>query len=209
VSLDAARLIAADLQGARRARVRHFVPALLLGLLAVGGFLVLEGLRPDLWRQPIGQLLAQMAVWGLCLVALPAVGIGLWFPPRPLRIGLVLGAIAAAVLAALGPDLGSIVAGSVPGQGPRLDYCVTATVGTGFVVLAIGVLSGAFVARRRAASALWVSGGLSLMALDAMIWHCPSDDPGHNLYSHLGAAALLMLLASAAGLIAHRRQRGG
>ena len=83
------------------------------------------------------------------------------------------------------------------------------TVGTGLVVLTIGVLSGAFAARRRATSALWVSGGLSLMALDAIVWHCPSDDPGHNLFSHLGAAALLMLLASVAGLLVHRRQRGG
>lgn len=207
MSLDAARLITADLQLARRARARHFGPALILSLLFVGGFLVLEGMRPDLWRQPGAQLLAQLAVWGLCLVALPAVGLGLWFPPRPLRIGLVIAAIAAAVLAALGPDLGRILGGT--GQGPRLDYCVAGTVGTGLVVLTIGVLSGAFAARRRATSALWVSGGLSLMALDAIVWHCPSDDPGHNLFSHLGAAALLMLLASVAGLIVHRRQRGG
>lgn len=209
MSVDAARLITEDLKVARRTRVRHFVPALILSLLAVGGFLVLEGLRPDLWRQPIGQIAAQIAAWGLCLVALPAVGMGLWFPPRAIRVTLVLAAIATAVLAALGPDLAGIMAGNVPGQGPRLDYCVTATLGTGFVVLAIGVLSGAFAARRRAASALWVSGGLSLMALDAIVWHCPSDDPGHNLYSHLGAAALLMLLASVAALIVHRRQRGG
>jgi hypothetical protein len=90
VSVDAGQLIVADLRLARRARVRHFVPALVLSLLAVGGFLVLEGLRPDLWRQPIGQLLAQLAVWALCLVALPAVGMGLWFPPRAVRVVLVI-----------------------------------------------------------------------------------------------------------------------
>lgn len=206
MSLDAARLIAADLQLARRGRARHFVPALLLSLLVVGGFLVLTGLRPDLWQQPLAQLLAQLAVWALCLVALPAVGLGLWFPPRALRVVLVIAAVLAALLAALGPDLAALLAGQ--GQGPRLDYCVQAMVGSGFVVLAIGVLSGAFAARRRASSALWVSGGLSLMALDAVVWHCPSDDAGHNLYSHLGAAALLMVLASVAGLIVHRRQRG-
>lgn len=205
MSLDAAKLIASDLQVVRRARLRHFLPALILSLLVVGGFLVLEGLRPDLWHQPIAQLLAQLAVWALCLVALPAVGLGLWFPPPLVRVALALAAIAAASLAALGPDLAHILAG--PGQGPRLDYCIAATVGSGFLVLAIGVLSGAFATRRRAGSALWVSGGLSLMALDAIVWHCPSADPGHNLYSHLGAAALLMLLASAAGLLVHQRQR--
>lgn len=204
MSLDAARLITADLEASRRARARHFVPALVVSLLVVGGFLVLSGLRPDLWRQPVGQLLAQLAVWALCLVALPAVGLGLWFPSRPLRVALVIAAVLAAALAALGPALWAMA-----GQGPRLDFCVGATVGAGFVLLGIGVLSGAFAARRRAGSALWVSGGVSLMALVATVWHCPSDDPGHNLFSHLGAAALLMVLASAAGLLVHRRQRGG
>lgn len=203
MSLDAARLIAADLAASRRARARHFVPALVVSLLVVGGFLVLSGLRPDLWRQPPGQLFAQLAVWALCLVALPAVGLGLWFPSRPLRVALAAAAVLAAVLAALGPALWGLV-----GQGPRLDFCVGATVGAGFVLLAIGVLSGAFAARRRAGGALWVSGGVSLMALVATVWHCPSADLGHNLYSHLGAAGLLMVLASAAGLIVHRRQRG-
>lgn len=210
MSLDAVGLIVADLHANRQARVRHFMPALVLSLLLVGGFLVLEGLRPDLWRQPVGQLGAQLAVWLLCLVALPAVGLGLWFPARSLRIMLVVAAIGAAAGAALGPDLWAMfIGGSVPGQGPRLDYCINATVGAGFVLLALGVLSGAFAARRRASSALWVSGGMTLMALDATVWHCPSADPGHNLYSHLGAALLLMLLASVAGLIVHHRQRRG
>ncbi|MBA3548066.1 MAG: hypothetical protein H0T76_16415 [Nannocystis sp.] len=208
MSLDALGLIVADLRAGRQARVRYFMPALVLALLLVGGFLVLEGLRPDLWRQPLGQLGAQLAVWLLCLVAMPAVGLGLWFPARSLRIVLVIAAIAAAAVAALGQDLWAILTGGgVPGQGPRLDYCLGATVGAGFVLLALGVLSGAFAARRRASSALWVSGGMSLMAFVVSVWHCPSADPGHNLYSHLGAALLLMLLASGAGLIAHHRQR--
>ena len=74
MSLDAVQLIVADLQATRRARTRHFLPALILSLMVVGGLLVLEGLRPDLWHQPVGQLLAQLAVWALCLVALPANG---------------------------------------------------------------------------------------------------------------------------------------
>jgi hypothetical protein len=209
MSLDALGLIVADLRASRRARARHFLPALILGSLIVGGFLVLTGLRPDLWRQPGEQLAAQLAVWALCLVALPAVGLGLWFPSRPLRIALVILAIAAATLAALGPALWFMWGEGLSGQPPRLDFCIGATIGAGFVLLAIGVLSGAFAARRRAGGALWVSGGVSLMALDATVWHCPSDDLGHNLYSHLGAALLLMLLASVAGMIVHRRQRRG
>ncbi len=210
MSLDAVPLIVADLQATRRARTRHFLPALILALLVIGGLLVLAGLRPDLWQQPVGQLLAQLAVWALCLVALPAVGLGLWFPSRPLRLLLVVAAVVAAALAALGRDLWAMLGGlAMSGQGPQLDFCVSATVGAGFVLLALGVLSGAFAVRRRAGSALWVSGGLSLMALDVTIWHCPSDDLGHNLYSHLGAALLLMVLASVAGLIVHRRRRRG
>ncbi len=93
------------------------------------------------------------------------------------------------------------------GQGPQVDKCVAGTFGSGLALLAIGVLSGAFAARRRAGSAIWVSGGVALMALDAVVWHCPSDDMRHNLFSHLGAALLLLLLASVAAVVVHRRQR--
>lgn len=209
MNLDARALISGDLRALRRGRLRHFVPALLLGLLVLAGFLVVAGLRPDLWLQPGWQLAAQLAVWLLCLVVLPAVGLGLWFPARPLRAALVLAAALTAVIAALGPGLLDMFqgAGSI-GDGPRLDPCVTSTFGAGAVLLAIAALSGAFAERRRRGSALWVSGGVSLMALDAIVWHCPSDDLAHNLHSHLGAAALLLVLAAAVGVITHRRQRG-
>ena len=93
MSVDAQALIVGDLRALRRGRARHFVPALVLSLLLVGGFLVIGGLRPDLWRQPGPQLAAQLATWLLCLVALPAVGLGLWFPSLPLRVGLVVAAV--------------------------------------------------------------------------------------------------------------------
>jgi hypothetical protein len=208
VSLDAHSLIAGDLRGLRSDRRRHFVPALILGLLVLGGFLLLTGLRPDLWQQPAWQIAAQLAVWLLCLVALPAVGLGLWFPGRPLRAALAVAAVLAAVAAALGPGLMDMFQGTGTfGQGPRLDYCVASTFGTGMTLLAIGVLSGAFAQRRRAGGALWVSGGVAMMALVAIVWHCPSDDIGHNVHSHLGAAVLLLLLAGAVGVITHARQR--
>jgi hypothetical protein len=208
VSLDAHSLIAGDLRGLRSDRWRHFVPALILGLLVLGGFLLLTGLRPDLWQQPAWQIAAQLAVWLLCLVALPAVGLGLWFPGRPLRAALAVAAVLAAVAAALGPGLMDMFQGTGTfGQGPRLDYCVASTFGTGMTLLAIGVLSGAFAQRRRAGGALWVSGGVAMMALVAIVWHCPSDDIGHNVHSHLGAAVLLLLLAGAVGVITHARQR--
>ncbi len=213
MSLDVERLIVGDLQAARRGRARHFVPALVLTLLVIGGFLLLEGLRPDLWRQQPAQLIAQLAAWALCLVALPAVGLGLWFPARPVRALLIAGAVAAALVAGIGPGLWDLFSGTgafgqaALEQGPRLDYCVTATFGSGLALLAIGALSGAFAQRRRPGSALWVSGGVALMALDAVAWHCPSDDVGHNLFSHLGAATLLLALAGVTGLIVHARQR--
>ena len=203
--VDAQAIILGDLRALRRVRARHFVPALVLSLLLVGGFLLLGGLRPDLWLQPPTQLAAQLAVWLLCLVALPAVGLGLWFPPRALRMVLAIAAVIAAVVAALGPGLFAMFSGT--GQGPQVDKCVAGTFGSGLALLAIGVLSGAFAARRRAGSAIWVSGGVALMALDAVVWHCPSDDMRHNLFSHLGAALLLLLLASVVAVVMHRRQR--
>ncbi len=208
MSLDAQALIRSDLRALRRGRARHFVPALVLCMLVLGGFFVLAGPRPDLWAQPWPQLAAQLLVWLLCLVALPAVGLGLWFPPRPLRVVLATTAVMAAGVAALGPGLWDMFSGSMH-QGPQVDPCVTGTFAAGIGLLAIGVVSGAFVARRRPVGALWVSGGVALMALDAVVWHCPSDDLGHNLFSHVGAAAVLLALASALALWLHRRQRGG
>lgn len=206
MSHDVQQLILGDLSELRRERRNHFVPALVLVLITLGGFFLLTGLRPDLWRQTGWQLGSQLATWLLCLVALPAVGLGLWFPARVTRVVLVLAALAAAIGAALGPGLMDMVQGTGPERrGIGLDYCMTATFLEGGLVFAIGVLSGAFLQRRGRGSALWLSGGIALMALDAVVWHCPSQDLWHNLQSHLGAALLLLALAAVAGLIVHRR----
>ena len=210
MSVNAEQLIVSDLRALRRGRARHFVPALVLCLLLVGGFLTLTGLRPDLWSQPAWQIAAQLAVWLLCLVALPAVGVGLWFPGRPLKAALAVGAVLAALAAAFGPGLVDVLPGaSSLDQGPVFDGCVASMMGTGIPLIALGVMSGAFAQRRRAGSGLWVSGGLALMALDAITWHCPSNDLGHNIFSHFGPAGLLLFLAVLAGFAAHRRQRAG
>lgn len=204
---DARTLIEGDLAGLRRERRRHFGPALVIALLAVGGFLVLTGVRPDLWSQPGWQLGLQLAVWLLCLVALPAVGLGLWFPARGPRIALALAAVLAASGAALGPGLVDMFSGTGPEGQMTVDFCTQAMLGNGFVLFVVAVLSGAFIQRRGRGGALWVSGGIALMALDAIVWHCPSQDLGHNLRSHLGAALVLLALAGAAGALVHRRAR--
>lgn len=204
---DAARLIQTDLADLRRTRRAHFIPALVLAVIVLGGFLLLTGLRPDLLDQPAWQLGLQLAVWLLCLVALPAVGLGLWFPARPVRVVLAVSAVAAAIGAALGPALVDMFQGTGPErQAMRLDYCMQATFLTGTLLFALGVVSGAFLQRRGRGSALWLSGGIALMALDAVVWHCPSDDLWHNLQSHLGAALALAALAALAGLLVHRRR---
>lgn len=206
---DVEQLILGDLAALRRERLRHFAPALVLVLLASGGFLVVTGLRPDLWQQPTWQLALQSAVWLLCLVALPAVGLGLWFPGRGPRVLLAVAAVLAAAGAALGPGLSDMFQGTVPdARRMSLDFCMTAMIGHGFAVFAVAVLSGAYIQRRGRGSALWVAGGIALMALDAVVWHCPSQDLWHNLRSHLGAAALLLALAAVAGALVHRRARG-
>lgn len=212
MSHDAHALIAGDLAALHRERRRHFGPALVLVLLLIGGFLVLTGVRPDLWAQPAWQLGLQLAVWLLCLVALPAVGLGLWFPARGLRVALALAASLAAVGAALGPGLLDMFSGTGPeGQEllpARVDACMQATLGSGFALFVVAVLSGAFIQRRGRGGALWLSGGIALVALDAIVWHCPSTDLRHNLHSHLGAALVLLALAAVAGLLVHRRARG-
>lgn len=208
--VDAEALIRGDLRGLRRGRARHFWPAFGLGLLFIGGFLTLAGLRPDLWLQPGWQIAAQLAVWLLCLVALPAVGVGLWFPGRAMKLALAVAAVSAALVAAFGPALLDMFPGAGPlGQGPRFDRCVASTFGSGVPLIALAVLSGAFAQRRRPGGGLWVAGGLALMALVAVTWHCPSNDLGHNLFSHFGPAGLLLVLGAVAGVMAHRRQRAG
>lgn len=204
--IDARRLIAGDLQAQRRERATHFRGALALSVALPAALIAVTGLRHDLLTQPTWLISLQILVWALALVALPAIGLGLWFPGRPARV--VLGALAgaAAVLVAAGPQLVDAAALAGP-AGLRLDGCTRLTFGSGVLLLAVCALSGAFAIRRRPAAALWLSAAIALLAVDTTAWHCYLTDLDHTLPSHLGSGALLLLLAGVLGVALHRRQR--
>lgn len=208
MTLDARRLIAGDLQAQRRQRAQHFRAALLLAALGSVGLLTAVGLRPDLLRQPPEQLVLQLLAWTLAFVALPAVGLGLWFPGPRARWTLVGLSVAVAALVAAGPALLDMSAGTgPPGHGLGFDYCTRLTLGSGALVLAVGALSGAFAIRRRPSSALWLAGAVALIAIDTTTWHCPWTQLAHTLPSHAGAGALTLGVAALLGVWLHRRQR--
>ncbi len=208
--LDARRLIEGDLQAQRRERAQHFRPALLLVVLVSAGMLMVTGVRPDLLSQPPAQLALQFLTWALAFVALPAVGLGLWFPSARARLGLAALAAAVAALVAAGRALSDMFGETAfEGAGLRLDYCTKLTLGSGVLTLLVCAVSGAFAQRRRPGGALWLAGAVALIAVDTTTWHCPWTHLGHTLPSHLGAGALLLALAGGAGLVLHRRQRAG
>jgi hypothetical protein len=203
-SIDAAELILADLRALQRERRRHFLPALFIVVFAIGGATVLVGLRPDLLAQPWWQLVVQCVLWVLCLIVFPAIGLGLLFPSRGVRIGLAAGAVGLTMLATLGlpgPDL----------LGPDEHFnfhggCGVLIAVYAAVVLLMGLLSGAFVQRRKASAVYWIAAGISLTALTAITWHCPLTGAAHVLPSHLAVAAVLMVATSLVGYLAHRRR---
>lgn len=206
--IDARRLIAGDLQRQRRERALHFRVALALAALIPAALIALTGLRRDLLAQPWWSLATQVIVWGLALVALPAIGLGLWFPGRGARVALAALAAAAAVLVAAGPELvgASQFAGPL-GRVLDFGYCTRLTLGSGALVLAVCSLSGAFAIRRRPEASLWISAAVVLIGIDTTAWHCYVTGLDHTLPSHLGAGVLLLLLAGALGVYLHRRQR--
>lgn len=199
--VDAASLIAADLDRTQARRRRHFAPALVLVAVVVGGSFVALETRPDLLEQPPAQLALQVALWGLCLFIFPAIGVGLMFPRRSTRIGLATLAVLASVAATTGwPFAGAELGDHAHAYGG----CLALTVGTGILLLGIGFLSGAFVQRRRFGSIFWIAAGLALMALNVVTWHCPVSGLLHVASGHLGGAALLLGLAVLVGIGARR-----
>ncbi|KIG18170.1 hypothetical protein DB30_01674 [Enhygromyxa salina] len=202
-TIDAARLIVADLESGQRQRRRHFLPALAIVTLAVGGAMLMMGLRPDLLAQPWWQLVLQCLLWVLCLIVFPAIGLGLMFPSRGVRIGLAAGAVGLTLAATLGVPHFQAMGADVHfhlGGGCGLMITVYAT-----MVLLMGLLSGAFVQRRKATAVYWISAGISLTALTAITWQCPMTGAAHVVPSHLGVAAGLMLGTSLIGVFVHRR----
>lgn len=201
--MDAAKLIAADLESQQRRRRRHFLPALGIVVLTVGGAMVLMGLRPDLLEQPWWQLAIQCVLWLLCLGVFPAIGLGLLFPSRGVRIGLAAGAVGLTVLATLGlPSAAMFEPDTHGGLGCSVMIAIYAG-----VVLVMGLLSGAFVQRRRTAAVYWIAAGVALTGLTAITWQCPVTGASHVLPSHLGVAVGLMVATSLVGVLAHRRLR--
>ena len=203
--IDAAKLIVADLESLQRRRRRHFLPALVIVVVAIGGTMVMMGLRPNLLEQPWWQLAIQCLLWLMCLIVFPAIGLGLLFPSRGARIALASGAVGLTVLATLGvPEPGMFA----PDEHFHVEGgCGLMITAYGAVVLFMGLLSGAFVQRRKASAVYWTAAGISLAGLTAITWHCPATGAAHVLPSHLGVAAFLMLATSAIGIVAHRRER--
>jgi hypothetical protein len=201
---NAFQAIMQDLRKEQRVRRAHFLPALLLASILVIGVLVSMKVRPDLLEQPPAQLALQGALWIMCLLVLPAVGVGLLFPGRWLRVGLATGAILLAAAASTGWPFTGLHHGAEAG----LDRCLMLVMGTGVMLVLIGFLSGAFVQRRGVASVFWVAAGLTLVALNVVTWHCPHSGLMHVLPGHLGGAALLMGVAVVVGVLSRRRDRG-
>jgi hypothetical protein len=200
--MDAAKLIVADLERLQSRRRRHFIPALVIVALAVGGAMLVMGLRPDLLQQPWWQLTLQCVLWLLCLIVFPAIGLGLLFPSRGTRLGLAAGAVGLTVLATVGvPDPASFEPDEHGGLGCSVMITLYAT-----VVLLLGLLSGAFVQRRKTAAVYWIAAGIALTGLTAITWQCPVTGASHVVPRHLGVAAASMIAASLIGLVVHRRR---
>lgn len=195
--------ILADLEHGRRSRRRHFLPALLLVAIVAGGVLVSMKTRPDLLELPPAQLVLQASLWVVCLLLMPAIGVGLLFPSRWARVGLAVGAVVLAAAAATGWPFAEIEHGGDGG----MDSCLMLVIGTGTVLVLIGSASGAFIQRRGVSGVFWVASGLALAALNVVTWHCPSSGLMHILPSHVGGAALLLGLAVAVGVLNRRSDR--
>ena len=188
------------MQQERRA---HFRPALLLSLVAVVAPLVVMGVRPDLLDLPPGRLAVQVVLWVLCLVVFPALGVGILFVGRTMRYVLAGTAIGLSIIAATGWPFSQA---AVHGHGELSFGCLSVTVITGVAMLGIGVLSGAFVQRRKMSAVFWIAAGLSLVALNVVTWHCPASGMLHIVPSHLGGALALLGLAALVGWLVRRRE---
>lgn len=201
---SALEAISAELGHEQQERRAHFRPALLLSLVVVVAPLVVFGVRPDLLDLPPERLAVQVLLWVLCLVVFPALGVGIFFVGRRVRYALALAAVALTVVAATGwPFAHTPVASHTHAMAPF--GCVSVTLITGVAMLGIGVISGAFVQRRRASAVFWVAAGLSLVALNVVTWHCPASGMLHVVPMHLGGAAALLALAAIVGWFVRRR----
>jgi len=201
--LDAGKLIEDDLSALARRRRRHFVPALVMAVLAISGLLLAFGLRHDLLEQPPLQLALQIGMFALCLLVLPAVGLGLFFPSKGVKAGLVVLTMAVAAAASL---RWQSAAHHADAMHFGVDHCFKLEIILGLVLVGVGALSGAFVQRRRPSAVYWVATGLGLAAMNTGTWFCSVNRLEHIMPSHFAAAAALVVIAGATGWWLHRRR---
>jgi len=172
-----------------------------MSLVAVVALLVVLGVRPDLLGLSPARLAVQVVLWALCLVVFPALGVGVLFVGRMMRVILAVSAIALTVVASTGWPFAPLA--HAPGAASL--GCFSVTLATGIALLGIGVLSGAFLQRRKMTAVFWIAAGLSLVALNVVTWHCPASGMLHILPSHVGGAAVLLGLAALVGWFVRRR----
>jgi hypothetical protein len=197
---DVKALICADLERQQRGRRRHFLPALAIAVMSIVTMLTVMGIRPDLIEQPFSMLAPYLLLWATCLIALPAIGVGIWFPPKWARVILVVMAVALTIVTSLGL--------STPTESFSfsVDHCSLFVVMYGAMLVGLGVISGAFEQRRGSAAIYWIAGGVSLTALQTLTTQCPVSGVSHIATNHLGGAGLLLAMAAAVGYWAHRRR---
>jgi hypothetical protein len=182
-----------DLSALRRERRAHFgVGAAAAGMLL--GVMVASMIRGDLLAQPWPALGAQIALWVLGLVALPAIGVGLWFPRRRTTYALAVATLGLAVVAAFGS--GAALPLGAAALEPR---CLMGAGMAGAVGLLLALSSGAFVQCRRSATKLWLAASIGILSLVGIAWMCSEPGHVHVLVSHAGAAFGVTIVAIVLG----------
>jgi hypothetical protein len=182
-----------DLSALRRERRAHFgVGAAMAGVVL--GAMVASMIRGDLLAQPWPAIGAQLALWVLGLVALPAIGVGLWFPRRSTTYGIVVATLGLAVVAAFGSRAASPLGAAV--LEPR---CLMGASMAGAVGLLLALSSGAFVQCQRPATKLWLAASIGTLSLVGIMWMCSEPGAMHVLMSHAGAAFAVTIVAIVLG----------
>jgi len=200
VKRDILGAIEADLDAAAAEKRRHFLPALIGATSLIVALLAMGGIRDDFVDMPPWRQIALAGSWIVCGLLFPAVGVGLWFPRRATRIGLVVTGIALPLSAVVGWPLGHE---EPHGAAP----CGIALFVLGAGLVGIGALSGAFAQRRSVGSSAWVATGLTLAALATTSWVCPVDEGGHLTWGHVVPGLVFATVAVVLGRWLHARQR--
>ncbi|MEM6292960.1 MAG: hypothetical protein AAGA54_16920 [Myxococcota bacterium] len=198
---DIFEAIGADLSAAQTKKRRHFIPAIVIVAIAIGGLLAMLGLRSDFASMPAWRQASFVASWFVCLLLFPAVGVGLWFPSRGQKVALATVGVLLPVTATLGWPI-------VPAGGHAAGPCAAMTLSVGVVLVGVGAVSGAFAQRRSRSSTVWVATGLALASLVSVSCACPISEIDHLVFGHFAPAAGLAALGVLLGRWLHARMRG-